>query len=81
MLQLAERLRLDLANAFACHRELLADFRRVVVVHADTEAHAQHALLAWLGPFITNSRTFMLRGAVHGRTKNCSGSTSVRRSL
>ena len=47
MLQLAQRLCLDLADAFARHRELLADlFERVVGVHADAEAHAQHALLA-----------------------------------
>src|SRR5256885_9343736 len=33
--------------AFARHRELLADFlQRVVGVHADAKAHAQHALLA-----------------------------------
>ena len=47
MLQFPQRLRLDLADAFARHRELLADFlQRVVGVHADAEAHAQHALLA-----------------------------------
>src|SRR6201995_2743786 len=47
MLQLAQRLGLDLADALAGHRELLADFlQRVVGVHADAEAHAQHALLA-----------------------------------
>src|SRR6185437_10763897 len=47
MLELAERLRLDLADALAGDRELLADlFQRVVGVHADAEAHAQHALLA-----------------------------------
>src|SRR5579883_669922 len=47
MLQLAQRLRLDLADALARHRELLADLlQRVVGVHADAEAHAQHALLA-----------------------------------
>jgi hypothetical protein len=48
MLQLAQRFGLDLADAFARHRELLADFfQRVVGVHADAdaEAHAQHALL------------------------------------
>src|SRR3954447_8367691 len=48
MLQLAQRLRLDLADALARHRELLADlFERMVGVHADAEAHAEHALLAW----------------------------------
>ena len=47
MLELAQRLGLDLADALARHRELLADlFQRVVGVHADAEAHAQHALLA-----------------------------------
>jgi len=47
VLQLAQRLCLDLANAFARHVELLADlFLRVVGVHADTEAHSQHAFFA-----------------------------------
>ena len=47
MLQLPQRLRLDLPNALARHRELLAHFlERVVGVHADAEAHAQHAFLA-----------------------------------
>src|SRR6202008_2507915 len=47
MLQLPQRLGLDLADALAGDRELLADFfQRVVGVHADAEAHAQHALLA-----------------------------------
>src|SRR5688572_28275629 len=47
VLQLAERLGLDLADALAGDRELLADlFQRVVGVHADAEAHPQHALLA-----------------------------------
>ena len=47
MLQLAERLRLDLANAFARDRKLLADFFQCVVgIHADAKAHTQHALLA-----------------------------------
>ena len=37
-----------LADALARHRELLADlFERVVGVHADAEAHAQHALFSW----------------------------------
>ena len=45
MLELAQSLRLDLADAFARHAELLADlFERVVGIHADPEAHAQHAL-------------------------------------
>ena len=47
VLELAQRLGLDLADALARHRELQADlFQRVVGVHADAEAHAQHALLA-----------------------------------
>ena len=47
MLQLPQRLGLDLTNAFARHRKLLADlFQRVVGVHADAEAHAQHAFFA-----------------------------------
>ena len=45
--QLAQRFRLDLADTFAGHIELLADFlERVVGVHADAEAHAQDAFLA-----------------------------------
>src|SRR5262249_40875009 len=45
VLQLAQRLRLDLADALARHAELLADLLEGVVgVHADAEAHAQHAL-------------------------------------
>ena len=47
MLQLPQRLGLDLADALAGDRELLADlFERVVGVHADAEAHAQHAFFA-----------------------------------
>ena len=45
MLQLAQRLRFDLADALSRHRELLADFfQRVVGVHADAEAHAEHGM-------------------------------------
>ena len=45
--QLAQGLGLDLTDALAGYRELLADlFERMVGVHADAEAHAQHALLA-----------------------------------
>src|SRR5262252_5124563 len=48
VLELAQRLGLYLADALARHRELLADlFQRVVGIHADAEAHAQHALFAW----------------------------------
>src|SRR6185437_16880943 len=44
VLELAQRLGLDLADALAGDRELLADFlERVIGVHADAEAHAQHA--------------------------------------
>src|SRR6267142_7099003 len=47
MLQLAQRLRLDLTDTFARHAELLADFfQRVIRVHADAEAHAEHAFFA-----------------------------------
>src|SRR5271170_6050275 len=47
MLELPQRLGLDLADALSRHRELLADFfERMVGVHADAKAHAQHALLA-----------------------------------
>src|SRR6266567_835890 len=43
MAELAQRLRLDLADALARDVELLADlFERVVGVHFDAEAHAQH---------------------------------------
>src|SRR5712692_1779402 len=47
MLELAQRLRLDLADALARHRELQADLlERMVAVETDAETHAQHALLA-----------------------------------
>src|SRR5262249_53130910 len=47
MLQLPQRLRLDLTNALARHRELLADLLEGVIgVHADSEAHPENALLA-----------------------------------
>src|SRR5439155_5791267 len=47
VLELAQRLGLDLADTLAGDRELLADlFQRVVGVHADAEAHAQNTLLA-----------------------------------
>ena len=58
MTQLAQRLGLDLTDAFAGNRELLADFlKRVVGVHAYAEAHTKHALFTWrergqhTGPF------------------------------
>src|SRR5215207_5336365 len=47
MLELAQCLCLDLANALARHVELLAHlFQRVVGRHLDAEAHAQHLGLA-----------------------------------
>ena len=47
MLQFPQRFRLDLPNPFAGHRELLADFfQRMIRVHADAEAHAEHAFFA-----------------------------------
>ena len=47
MLQLPQRLRFDLPDTFAGHRELLADFfQRVIGVHPDAEAHPQHAFFA-----------------------------------
>src|SRR6476646_1879742 len=47
MAQLAERLRLDLADTLARDLEVLADlFERVVALLADAEAHAQDLLLA-----------------------------------
>src|SRR5436309_7585309 len=47
MLQLAQRLRLDLPDALARHAELLPDlFQRMIGVHADAEAHAEHPFLA-----------------------------------
>ena len=45
--QFAQGLGFDLADAFAGDVELLADFfQRVIRVHVDAEAHAQHALFA-----------------------------------
>src|SRR5215471_21517532 len=47
MLELAQRLGLDLADALARHRELLADLLQGMFgVGADAKAHAQNALLA-----------------------------------
>ena len=41
VIELPQCLRLDLADALARHRELLADFlQRVVAVHADAKTHA-----------------------------------------
>ena len=45
--EFAQGLGLDLADAFAGDRELLAHFlQRVIGVHADAEAHAQDPFLA-----------------------------------
>ena len=45
MLQLPQRLRLDLPDPLPRHRELLPDLlQRVVGVHADAEPHPQHTL-------------------------------------
>ena len=47
MLQFPQCLRFNLANTFTCYRELLADFfQGVIGVHADAEAHAEHAFFA-----------------------------------
>src|SRR5262252_9244237 len=47
MPELAQRLGLDLADGLARDRELVSDlFQRVVLVHADAEAHADYTLLA-----------------------------------
>src|SRR5665213_1147958 len=47
MLQLPQRLGLDLPNTFSRHAELLPNlFQSMVGVHADTKTHAQHAFFA-----------------------------------
>lgn len=47
MLELSDRLCLDLSNPLACQRKLLAHFfQRVVTAHAETKAHAYDSLLA-----------------------------------
>src|SRR6516162_11670662 len=47
VMQLPQRLGLDLADALARDRKLLTDlFQRVVRIHADAEAHADYTLLA-----------------------------------
>ena len=47
MLQLPQRLRLDLPNPFAGDAELLADFlERMIRIHPDSEAHSEHAFFA-----------------------------------
>src|SRR6202011_565452 len=47
VLQLPQRLRLDLPDALARHRELLANlFQSVVFVHPDAEAHTKTVILA-----------------------------------
>jgi hypothetical protein len=48
VLELSDCLGLDLPDALARYRKLLADLlQRVVASHADTKAHAYDALLAW----------------------------------
>ena len=45
MLELTQRLGLNLADPFARNRELLADFgKRLIGAHPDAEAHAWYAL-------------------------------------
>src|SRR5215472_9426534 len=46
VLQLAERLGLDLPDSFAGYRELVSDFFQGMAIRSDAEAHAQDALLA-----------------------------------
>jgi hypothetical protein len=47
MLQLPQRLRLNLTNTLSRHQELLTDLlQRMIRIHADTKPHAQHALFA-----------------------------------
>src|SRR5262249_57475186 len=46
VLQLAERLGLDLPDSFAGYRELVSDLFQGMAIHPDAEAHAQDALLA-----------------------------------
>ena len=47
VLELSDRLGLDLSNALTCNRKLLAHFLQgVIAVHAEPKAHAYDALLA-----------------------------------
>lgn len=47
MLELAQRLGLDLADTFTRDRELLANFfQRMVSVHANAKAHTKNTFLA-----------------------------------
>jgi hypothetical protein len=47
MLELAQRIGLDLADPFAGDRELINDFgKRMIRAHSDAEAHADNALFA-----------------------------------
>src|SRR5438105_4795138 len=67
VLELAQRLGLDLADALARDGELLADlFQSMVGIHADAEAHAQHALLAW-GQRRQNARGGLPQIRLNGR--------------
>src|SRR4249920_1013490 len=48
MLEFAQRLGLDLTDALARHRELLANLlQSMVFIHSDAETHAENALFAW----------------------------------
>jgi hypothetical protein len=47
MLELAQRLGLDLADPFAGDRELITDFgKRMIATHSDAETHADDTLFA-----------------------------------
>jgi hypothetical protein len=51
MLQLPERLGLNLLDALTCHRELLTYlFKRVINVRANAEVHAQPTSLPVIAP-------------------------------
>ena len=48
MLELTQRLGLNLADPFAGHRELLADFgKRLIGAHPNAKTHAHYPLFAW----------------------------------
>ena len=73
--ELSQRLRLDLADAFARHVELLADFlERVIGIHLDAEAHAQHFRLArrQAGENVLGGFAQALRRSRNRRERRCS---------
>src|SRR6056297_3996308 len=73
MLQLPQRLRLDLPDPLAGHRKLLADlFESVVGVHPDPEAHAQHTFLA-RRERRQNPRRRLLQVLLNGRVQRQDG--------